>query len=72
MLHHSIFEQKTKRTVVSMEQVENVFAEDPSPSLRKVAPNVGVSECTLWEILRWDMKAKFYRVTLVQKLSDDH
>ena len=63
---------KTKRTAASMEQVENVFAEDPSLSLRKAAPNAGVSACTLWKILRWDMKAKFYRVTPVQKLSDDH
>ena len=63
---------KTKRTAASMEQVENVFAEDTSLSLRKAAPNVGVSMCTLWRILRWDIKAKFYRITPVQKLTDDH
>lgn len=63
---------KTKRTNASMEQVENVLTEDPSFSLRKAAPIVGVSQTTLWKILRWDMKAKFYRVTQVQKLTDDH
>ena len=44
-----------------MEQVENVFAEDHSLLLRKVAPNVGFSVCRLWKILRWDMKDKFYK-----------
>jgi hypothetical protein len=43
---------KTKRTAANMEQVENAFAEDPSLSLRKAAPNIGVSVCTLLKMLR--------------------
>ena len=45
--HESIAPQhlrtKTKRIAASMEKVENIIAEDPSLSLRKAAPNVGVS-----------------------------
>ena len=40
--------------------------------LRKAACIVGVSVCTLWKILKWDMKVKFYWVTPMQKLTVDY
>ena len=55
-----------------MEQMEKIYAEDPSLSLPKTAPIVGASGCTLWKILRWDMKAKFTELPRCKKITDDY
>ena len=71
LLHHSIFEQTSRglleawnRGKVSSRKILHFRSGKPHPML--------VLACAHWKILRWDMKAKFCRVTLVQKLSDDH
>ena len=57
--------KKTKRTEAKKEEVERLFAEHASLSLRQAAPNISVSMSTLHKILKYDMKHKFYRINSV-------
>ena len=41
-------------------------------SVRNTAPQLTLSPTTVWRILRYDTKAKFYRPSTVQLLTEDH
>ena len=60
--------KKRKKTEAKKEEVERLFAEHPSLSLRQAAPNVSVSMSTLHKLLKYVMEHKFYRITSVKRL----
>jgi len=62
----------TKRTAENLNKLSNMMEEGSLVSLRQAAPNVSVSAATAWRMLRYDAKAKFYRVTAVQPLTEAH
>jgi hypothetical protein len=62
----------TKRTAENLNELMNMMAEGDQLSLRQAAPNLSVSATTAWRMLRYDAKAKFYRITSVQPLTEAH
>lgn len=63
---------KTKRSDAGIEEVRNLVTENRVESLRKIAPHSSSSLTTIWKILRYDLKFKFYRITSVQPLTATH
>ena len=61
---------KTKRTDAGIEEVRSLVSENRVASLRKIAPHSSSSKTTIWKILRYDLKFKFYQITSVQPLKD--
>ena len=64
--------RKTKRTDAGIEEVRSLVTENLVASLRKIVPHSSSSLTTMWKILRYDLKFKFYRITSVQPLKDTH
>ena len=63
----------SKRTQENIDRVKTLIKDDLSVvSTREAAPKMDLSSTTLWRILKWDLKAKFYRVACVQVLSEAH
>ena len=63
----------SKRTPENIDRVKTLLNDDLSVvSTRQAAPRMDLSSMTLWRILKWDLKAKFYRVSCVQALSESH
>ena len=63
---------KTKRTAEKLEEINDLLSEETMLSVRKIAPTVSVSASTVWRILRYDLKARFYHPATVQPLSVSH
>ena len=61
--------QRSKKIV---EEVSNLLEEDSNLTIRKATPQLSLSNMTLWRILRYDIKAKFYHPTTVQPLTAFH
>lgn len=62
----------TKRTAENLNELKNMMDEGSLVSLRQAAPNLSVSVATAWRMLKYDAKAKFYRTTSVQPLTEAH
>jgi hypothetical protein len=67
--------EHTARTPKNIERVKEIVGEAseeqrPSSSYR-IAAQVGVSQSTVWRILRKDLKLKPYHIKLVHKLNED-
>ena len=63
---------KTKKTDAGIEEVRSLVTENRVDSLRKIALHSSSSLATIWKILRYDLKFKFYRITSEQPLKDTH
>ena len=63
---------KTKRTETAIEEVKNFLHENPSSSLKNASERISPSKTTMWRIVRFDLKMRFYRFTSVQTLTDEH
>ena len=64
--------QKTKRTHENLQKIQEMLEEKVQFSVRNVAPKLSLSTSTVWRLLRYDSKAKFYRPSTVQPLTEDH
>ena len=63
---------RTKRTRENAETLQVMLDDKQQFSVRNIAPQLTVSPTTVWRILRYDTKAKFYRPSTVQPLTEDH
>ena len=63
---------KTKRTSENVGKIDKMLEENTSLSIRKLAPQLSLSNSTVWKILRCNLAAKFYRPSTVQPLNDSH
>ena len=63
---------RTKRTRENAEKLKVMLNDKQQFSVRNIAPLLTLSPTTLWRILRYDTKAKFYRPSTVQPLTEDH
>ena len=64
--------KEAKRTAEIVEEVSNLLEEDSNLTIRKAAAQLSLSTMTLWRILRYDIKAKFYHPTTGQPLTAFH
>ena len=69
---HQPLRRKMKRTDVGIEVVRCRVTENCVASLRKIVPHSSSSLTTVWKLLRYVLKFKFYRITSVQPLKDTH
>ena len=72
IVHKQVVRKKTKRTEAKKEEVDRLFAERDSLSLRQAAPIAAISMSTLHKILKCDLRHKFYHITSVQRLQETH
>ena len=63
---------KPKRSQENVEKINEMLQQTEQLSVRKIAPQLQLSPTTVWRILRYDSKAKFYRPSTVQPLTQDH
>ena len=63
---------KTKRTNENLQKIQDMLEEKVQFSVRNVASKLSLSTSTVWRLLRYDSKAKFYRPSTVQPLTDAH
>ena len=61
---------KTKRTGENVDKINKMLDEKKPLSIRKLAPKLSLSPTTVWKILRYDSKPKFYRQSTVQPLAE--
>ena len=59
---------KMKRTAENLEKINELLAEKTTLSVRKIAPKLTISATSVWRILRYDSKARFYHSSSVQPL----
>ena len=52
---------KTKRTNENLQKIQDMLEEKVQFSVRNAAPKLSLSTSTVWRLLRYDSKAKFYR-----------
>ena len=63
---------KTKRNGENVDKINKMLDEKKPLSISKLAPKLSLSPTTVWKILRYDLKAKFYRPSTVQPLTEAH
>lgn len=63
---------RTKRSAENLEKLQELLNGEESFSVRKAALKISVSPTTFWKMLRYDSKAKFYRQSAVQPLTEAH
>ena len=61
---------KSKRTNENLQKIQDVLKKKVQFSVRNVAPKLSLSTSTVWRLLRYDSKAKFYRPSTVQPLTE--
>ena len=63
---------KTKRTNENLQKIQDKLEKKVQFSVRNAAPKLSLSTSTVWRLLRYDSKAKFYRPSTVQPLTEAH
>ena len=63
---------KTKRTNENLQKIQDMLEKKERFSVRNVAPKLSLSISTVWRLLRYDSKAKFYRPSTEQPLTEAH
>lgn len=63
---------KTKRTNENLQKIQDMLEEKVQFSVRNAAPKLSFSTSTVWRLLRFESKAKFYRPSTVQPLTEAH
>ena len=65
-------EMKTKMTEATVDEVKKFLQENPTCSLRKAVQTILPTKTTMWRVVSYHLKLRFYHCTSVQLLTDAH